>query len=408
MSPRIAGDLPIVELDNPAGFLRRAFEGGDMLAAAQAEVARGQAENDPVVALMNLGLLYQLIGQKDQALRCQEAGLASQRLFRHAAPPADTPPLRLLAIVTPGDLMANTPLELMLEGRNVEILKLYVLDGEPLPEAVPDHDLAIVAVGETDKDRALLARLADWTAEWPRPILNRPARILALARDRLYQVLDGAPGILIPPTMQAGAQDLAKVAAGALDLERVLTGGEFPLIVRPVGSHAGAGLEKIDDPAQLSAYLAAAQAETYYLSRYIDYRGADGHFTKSRIAVFNGTPHLAHLAVGDHWMVHYLNAGMAESQAKRAIEAEAMRTFDEAFARRHAAAFAALHERLGLEYFAIDCAETADGKLFIFEADVAMIVHDLDPADLYPYKKPQMRKVFDAFEAMLRAAAKAG
>ncbi len=124
--------------------------------------------------------------------------------------------------------------------------------------------------------------------------------------------------------------------------------------------------------------------------------------------MFDGTPYLAHLAVGDHWMVHYLNAGMAESPAKRAIEAEAMATFDETFARRHADAFAAMHERLRLEYFAIDCAETADGALFIFEADVAMIVHDLDPEALYPYKKPQMRKVFDAFEAMLRAAANAG
>lgn len=34
-----------------------------------------------------------------------------------------------------------------------------------------------------------------------------------------------------------------------------------------------------------------------------------------------------------------------------------------------------------------------------------MVVHDADPADLYPYKKPQMRKVFRAFEAMLGAAA---
>ncbi len=82
-----------------------------------------------------------------------------------------------------------------------------------------------------------------------------------------------------------------------------------------------------------------------------------------------------------------------------------MEGFDKGFARRHAAAFAALHERLGLGYFAVDCAETPDGGLLIFEADVAMIVHDLDPAELYPYKKVQMRKVFDAFEALLRDTA---
>ena len=101
-------------------------------------------------------------------------------------------------------------------------------------------------------------------------------------------------------------------------------------------------------------------------------------------------------------MVHYLNAGMAESAERRAEEASAMASFDEDFAVRHAATFAGLYDRLGLDYFAIDCAELPDGRLLMFEADVSMIVHALDPEELYPYKKPQMAKLFDAFEALLR------
>ena len=31
-----------------------------------------------------------------------------------------------------------------------------------------------------------------------------------------------------------------------------------------------------------------------------------------------------------------------------------------------------------------------------------MIVHSMDPVDLFPYKPPQMDKVFRAFQAMLR------
>ena len=31
-----------------------------------------------------------------------------------------------------------------------------------------------------------------------------------------------------------------------------------------------------------------------------------------------------------------------------------------------------------------------------------MIVHALDPVALYPYKQPQMAKVFGAFEGLLR------
>jgi len=113
------------------------------------------------------------------------------------------------------------------------------------------------------------------------------------------------------------------------------------------------------------------------------------------------------MAISSHWMVHYLNAGMTESAEKRAQEAEAMATFDAGFARRHRAAFEALHERLGFDYYSIDCAETRDGRLLVFEADSAAIIHLMDPATLFPYKQPQMRKVFAAFEAMLRRRVRA-
>jgi hypothetical protein len=104
-------------------------------------------------------------------------------------------------------------------------------------------------------------------------------------------------------------------------------------------------------------------------------------------------------------MVHYMNAAMLECAENRTEEALTMRDFDTDFVARHRQALEALAARVGLDYFAIDCGETGDGRLLLFEADVAMIVHDMDPPDLFPYKAPQMRKVFDAFQAMLRQAA---
>jgi len=78
-----------------------------------------------------------------------------------------------------------------------------------------------------------------------------------------------------------------------------------------------------------------------------------------------------------------------------------MRTFDVGFARRHQAALTGLAKRIALDYFTVDCAETKSGSLLIFEADNTAIVHDMDSPELFPYKAPQMRKVFDAFAAML-------
>ncbi len=60
---------------------------------------------------------------------------------------------------------------------------------------------------------------------------------------------------------------------------------------------------------------------------------------------------------------------------------------------------------MSLDYYQLDCGETRDGRLLVFEADVAAIIHAMDPPDLYPYKPPQMRRVFEAIEAMLRRRA---
>ena len=57
--------------------------------------------------------------------------------------------------------------------------------------------------------------------------------------------------------------------------------------------------------------------------------------------------------------------------------------------------------RSELEYVGIDCGETPDGELLVFEVDSGMTVHAMDPVDLFPYKQPQMRKVFRAFRQML-------
>jgi glutathione synthase/RimK-type ligase-like ATP-grasp enzyme len=77
--------------------------------------------------------------------------------------------------------------------------------------------------------------------------------------------------------------------------------------------------------------------------------------------------------------------------------------FDDEFAARHRTALAEINRRIGLDYVGIDCAETADGALLIFEIDNAMIVHGMDPADKFAYKKPIMQKVFTAFRGLLES-----
>jgi glutathione synthase/RimK-type ligase-like ATP-grasp enzyme len=181
----------------------------------------------------------------------------------------------------------------------------------------------------------------------------------------------------------------------------IATGVVFPFIVRPRGSHAGVGLAKIDDRAAIERYLGQRTEQEFFISRFVDYSDSDGLFRKYRIVFIDGRPYPCHMAIADRWDIWYLNAAMSASASKRLEEETFMRTFDLDFARRHKAALTSIAERIGLDYFTIDCAENEDGELLIFEADNTAVVHNMDPPTVFPYKPPQMRKIFDAFAAML-------
>jgi glutathione synthase/RimK-type ligase-like ATP-grasp enzyme len=198
---------------------------------------------------------------------------------------------------------------------------------------------------------------------------------------------------------------LQQIASGRVDAMELLGDGGFPLIARPVGSHAGQGLLKLDNQAAAAAYLEQHAEQEFYIARFVDYSGNDGMFRKYRIVLIEGKPFICHMAVSEHWMVHYLNAGMGSSADKRAQEEQEMEGFDRGFAQRHHKALKAISDKFGLEYVGIDCAETRDGKLMVFEIDTSIIVHAMDPVDVYPYKQAAMQKVFVAFRALLQHAA---
>lgn len=387
-----------------APLMRKAFSGVDLKPLGTQLIERSARNPQDAHTLMDLSTVLQLTGNRDLALATQAHALEMQQIYRIPAA-SDKANLHLLAIMAPGDLMANTPLEFLLENSDVTLDMLYLAPGmDALPE-LPDHDVLFVAVGESDDNRPLLEQLAQVTQHWPRPVLNAPERIANLSRDRACNLLRAAPGIDMPKSARISRGMLEQIGRGELPIGGVLEDGGFPIIVRPVGSHAGHGLDKLEQQQDIAAYLQTMPHAEFYVARFVDYRGADGLFRKYRIILIDGQPYVSHMAISSHWMIHYLNAGMTESAEKRAEEASFMARFDEDFVPRHTQAFRAITERIGLDYVGLDCGETADGNLLIFEVDSDMIVHAMDPVDMFPYKQPQMQKLFTAFRRMLGNAA---
>lgn len=378
-----------------AAILRRVYQQADVSPLAELLIRRAQAGRADPGAALDLATL--LLAQGGPLA---EEGRVMQRAAARVTPSyqivhGDGSGPRILAIMTPGDFMTNTPVDFLLSGSNAVLIQHFVDDTTETLD-VPPHDVAFLAVGEGPENAAVLAKLELLLPQHSGPVLNAaPGLIGGLTRDRVSEMLAGLPGVLCPRTRQVGRAELAAMRSV-----------DAPILLRPVGSHAGQGLARVEGAEDLAAYLSLHPEERFYLTPFIDYSGPDGIFAKARVVLIGGKPFASHLASSRHWMVHYLNAGMEANPARRAREAAWMEDFETGFARRHATALNAVTQAVGLDYFGLDCAELPDGRLLVFELDVAMIVHDMDDETLFPYKKPAMRKLFDAFVAECAAQAR--
>jgi hypothetical protein len=349
---------------------------------------------------LDLSLIAQLLGDKQAGLAIQHEMLVSHQLFRSPCP-AQQPRLRVLALAAATDMGSNTPIEFLLEETGVELMVLYVIPEVELPVPLPDHDIAIVIASDSEDCREALRKIDQAAPRWPRPLLNPPRLICNLDRDKLHHLLDGIDGLEIPATIAVGREQLSGASRSASAFAGIAADLAFPIIVRPRGSHAGVGLVKVDDGLAMARYLEQRPEQQFFISRFVDYAAEDGLFRKYRVVFVDGRPYACHMAIAERWDIWYLNAGMAHSAAKRLEEETFMRMFEIGFGRRHATALVGLVDRIGLDYFTVDCAETKDGSLLIFEADNTAVVHNMDSPDVFPYKPPQMRRIFDAFADML-------
>ena len=361
---------------------------------------RHQADASDADALFDMAMLLRLTGKRDESLALQAEALRLKSRFtcRHARGEA----IQVLVLVTGSDVMANAPIDFLCEDAEVTLHFLHLDATAPIE--IPPHDVIFVAMGLSDANRPFLEPLTEILKSWESPVMNgAPERVLAMTRDAACEMFRDCAGVLAPSNLKVSRTTVEALAQG----QGPGVGGlsddfAYPMLIRPLDTHGGKGLERIDDEAGWRGYLDRYADHDFFLAPFVDYSDARGWFQKLRITFIDGRPYATHMAVSDHWLAHYISAGMLESAEKRALEAAWMAGFEQDFAVRHAGALSAIAERFGVDYFSIDCAETPDGRLLLFEADVASIVHALDPIEVFPYKRAAMDKLFSGFFAALQ------
>ena len=352
---------------------------------------------------LDLSLIAQLLGDKPAGLAIQHEILASHQLFR--SPCAVTKPrLRVLALAAATDMGSNTPIEFLLEESDIELMTLYVIAGNRIAGAAARSR-------HRHRDRVRLRRMPRCAAQdrcapprdWPRPLLNPPHRVGNLDRDKLHRVLDGIEGLEIPATIAVTRAQLSRAVA----------------LGRCAGRHRGRScISRHRQAARIACRRGPCED-----------RRSRRDEALSRRAAGAGILHLALCRLLRATMACFANTGSSSSMAgltpatwrspiagtsgistPECRQAPSKRLEEETFMQhiRHRLSRAAMRPRWPGSpsgSVSIISRSTArkpeDGSLLIFEADNTAIVHDMDPPDLFPYKAPQMRKVFDAFAAML-------
>ena len=350
-------------------------------------LAPGQAEN------------FYWVGAIRQARGEQAAAQAAYALAAQMHPilrrPATTSPpaFRALALFAP--FVGNTPVEFLFKDCAYQTSILSLLPGSQpdLALLAREADVVVNLVSDADQGAEVLPLATAIARSLGKPIVNDPAKIQNTTRDATALALADVEGCRVPRTI--------RIAAG-----EGLPGGlalVFPLLARQAGMHGGDVFEKLEDAAALAAFLAAHADHDRYVIDYIDYRSADGFFRKYRF-LFIGEEILPyHLAIGDDWKVHHASTDMANQRWMQDEEAAFLAEPGAVFTTSHDQALRMIRERIGLDYFGIDCGLDESGNLVVFEVNASMLVHE-DNAE-FPYKDPSVRAIKCAFDAMLRERA---
>ncbi|WP_426610185.1 hypothetical protein [Bradyrhizobium sp. McL0616] len=168
--------------------------------------------------------------------------------------------------------------------------------------------------------------------------------------------------------------------------------------------HGGDVFEQFDDIAALAAFLSEQADHDCYVIDYIDYRSADGFFRKYRFLFIGEEVLPYHLAIGDDWKLHRDSTEMGHHVWMQDEEERFLRAPDQVFSAPHHEALRIIRDRIGLDYFGIDCGLDRDGNLVVFEVNASMLVHDQNPE--FPYKDSYVRRIKVAFDGMLERFAR--
>jgi tetratricopeptide (TPR) repeat protein len=346
-------------------------------------------EIDPehVHARINLSAVLQEEGFDAQAREQYDIAYRRQNVFTTITPGAGKTVLILFDVGN-----GNMNLTHLFDTRTTNLIDWMIEYAPPGQQAqLPPYDLVMNAMGDPDLTRSGVTEpLSRFIEHCTRPVLNHPDKVARTARHRLPELLDGIANLQIAPVQRyACAEDWDQ------DLQ-----ARLPLLLRPVHTQGGVGMELMTTPQDLALQRERQQGPVYVFP-FIDYRSGDGWWRKYRVIFIDRRPYPYHLGISPNWMVHYYTADMGDHAWKLEEEKRFLQDPQAALGAAAMQALREIGERLDLDYAGIDFSLLPDGRVAVFEANSTMLVHPEKADGPYTHKNAYVQHILDAFETML-------
>ncbi len=351
-----------------------------------------------VAAHQGLSALFLETGEEEAMLHHRELGFRGQPM-RTLAYRGDAEPVPLLLLVS--SMRGDIPWRRLIDDRVFLVTTLAPAFYSPAME-LPPHRLVFNVIGDTDSCQADLEAAASLLRHATGPVINPPAAVLATGRMANAERLRALPGVvtpriaLLPRATLAGAGAIEALASHGLG---------FPLLLRRPGFHTGKHFVHVSDPDALASAVAAMPGNELMAIEYLNAYGSDGCARKYRVMMIDGQLYPLHLAISNHWKVHYFTATMANHPAHQAEEAAFLGDMPKVLGGRAMAALHSIQAALGLDFGGVDFGIDAAGNVLLFEANPTMLVNPPDADAQWDYRRAAAEHALEAARRMLIARA---
>jgi glutathione synthase/RimK-type ligase-like ATP-grasp enzyme len=243
-----------------------------------------------------------------------------------------------------------------------------VLDANPSQDISVHHIHTIFnEIADPDTHKITLGKLEHLSKQLPKGIrlLNPPANIMGTTRENIYQLLQGIEKVHAPKTIKFNPGSPADIYE-TIEKENF----KFPVIFRQAGDHGGVSTIRVDDDTE-QFYTFALDGRTYYLTQFVE-TSQEGLYRKYRLIVIGGKVFLRHVIFGNSWMMHARS--QIDPKEGDPLKQKASDTFVKELRPLIQPAVTEIYQRIGLDYFGIDCHIDDAANLLVFEVNAAMNV----------------------------------